>query len=250
MMSHELPELHHRGRTGLVYEGTPIHAPPSVHEDVWGVLRRHVPAGSKVLDIGAGSGAFSRRLLEARYHVHAVDLDDEGWSVAGVEIHRQDLNAATWDLAETEYDAAVAIEVVEHLENPTGFLRNISRLLRPGGKLLITTPNVLSVESRRRIVMHGQPSFFGPGLLFSAGHQALLPYWLLEDLLLKTGYRVCERVFIGRQPVVFRKGRPWQNYLIVPWVDLLLWTIGRGIPKEAGFASNVAYVVEPGGGGS
>lgn len=207
---------------------------------------QHLRPGLKVIELGAGSGAFSKRLLDAGCEVVAVDFDGSDWQAGQVPLILQDLNASKWVLPHKEYELAVAIEVIEHLENPLLFLRNVRLLLKPGGMLFLTTPNVISVESRRRMLVQGEPSFFGRGMLFKSGHLAILPYWLLEDIFLKEGYQVVLRAFIGRQRLVYRCGRQWWKYAVVPMIDLLLLMIGRGIPAEAGFATNVAYLIAPG----
>lgn len=235
----------HRGATGLSYDGLPIHASPLVHEEAFAVLAPYLSQGCRTVDLGAGSGAFTKRLADAGAVVEAVDLDPSDWSLPDVPLLVQDLNEPEWNLPEGRYDLAVAIEVVEHLENPSGFLRRVRRLLKPGGMLLITTPNVVSVASRRRFLLRGELAFFGAGLLFTAGHQTIVPFWLLEDLFRKESYCVVTRRFLSYQGLVRRPGRPLWKMVAVPPVDLALWLLGRGIPREAALATHVCYLVRP-----
>src|SRR5258708_38378540 len=54
------------------------------------------------------------------------------------------------------YDLVTAIEVIEHVESPTGFFRNVGRLLTPGGIAVITTPNVDSLPARTKFLITGK----------------------------------------------------------------------------------------------
>ncbi len=234
----------HRGDTGLSYRGLPIHAPPGVHEAVFSLMLSHVEPGQRVVELGAGHGAFARRLAQAGYVVEAVDfdVDTDRVPVDRFTFRHQDLNQEVWHLPARLYDAAVAVEVIEHVENPFLFVRNARRLLKARGVLIITTPNVLSVESRRRLLLEGRPAFFMPGGLFEAGHGCILPYWLLEDILRKEGYAVVERRFVGRQPVVMRPGRAWWKRAIVPLADAVIAALGVRIPGDAAFTTTLCAV--------
>jgi SAM-dependent methyltransferase len=237
----------HRGATGLSYDGIAIHASPHLHEEALAVLAPYLSRGCRIVDLGAGSGAFSKRLVDAGAVVEAVDSDPSDWALPDVPLIVQDLNELEWNLPDGRYDVAVAIEVIEQLENPSGFLRNARWLLKAGGLLLITTPNVVSLASRRRFLLRGELAFFGAGLLFAAGHQTILPFWLLEDLFRKESYCVIARRFLNQQGLVRRPGRPFWKMLVVPPVDLALWLLGRGVPREAALATHVCYLVRPDG---
>jgi len=237
----------HRRATGLSYDGLPIYASPHVHEEAFAVLAPFLSRGCRIVDLGAGSGAFSKRLADAGAVVEAVDSDPSDWALPDVPLLVQELNEPVWNLPARRYDVAVAIEVIEHLENPSGFLRNVRRLLEPGGMLLITTPNVVSLVDRRRFLLRGELAFFGAELVFTAGHQSILPFWLLEGLFRKESYCVIARRFLNQQGFVRRPGRPFWKMLVVPPVDLALWLLGRGIPREAALATHVCYLVRPEG---
>ena len=237
--------IRHRQEQNLRYRGLPVHAPPGVHEEAFVALSKYLSPGQSVIELGAGSGAFAKRLLDAGLTVHAVDFDPTGWALKSIPLLQQDLNAPTWNLPSARYDAAVAVEVLEHIENPSSFLQNVGRLLKSGGIFFLTTPNVVSVESRRRMLLRGELAFFGKQVLFDGGHLTILPYWLLEDVFAKENYRVVERVFVGKQALVFRAGRAWWKCAVVPLVDFLLLVVGIYIPSEAAFCTNVAYIAAP-----
>jgi SAM-dependent methyltransferase len=83
-----------------------------------------------------------------------VDLNSDARELLGDVFHVVDLGDGL-PFPDESFDCAVSLEGVEHLENPFLFLRELHRVLRPEGLLLLTTPNTVSVRSRIR--------FFGSG---------------------------------------------------------------------------------------
>jgi len=71
-----------------------------------------------------------------------------------VPFTKADLNQSI-PLPDNTYDAVVAIEVLEHLENHFRFLSELLRVTKPGGMLILTTPNVLSISSRWHFFIYG-----------------------------------------------------------------------------------------------
>jgi SAM-dependent methyltransferase len=233
----------HRSETGLKYRGITMHVPSQVHEGVLRMLLEVLPPPARVLDLAAGSGALTRRLLDEGYDVHAADMDLDGWSVPNIPLFRIDCNRKHWRLSPEPYRAILAVEVIEHLENPSLFLRTARQHLAGDGFLILTTPNVVSLQSRRRMLVSGEFAFFGRELLFAAGHRTPLPFWLLEDLLTSEGYKIVQRSFMGHQGMTLRPGRVVWKVFIVPFIDLTLMMIGRKIPPQANLATTVGYVV-------
>jgi SAM-dependent methyltransferase len=79
----------------------------------------------------------------------------------------------------------VSIEVIEHVEDQFGFLRELARVTKPGGFVVVTTPNVLNINSRLRAFTTGFPLLYDPLRLDShdprllGGHiHPISPYYL------------------------------------------------------------------------
>jgi 2-polyprenyl-3-methyl-5-hydroxy-6-metoxy-1,4-benzoquinol methylase len=126
---------------------------------VYSMIERVVEAKDlrgRVLDYGAGVGDLTRRLLAMdRFDsVSAADIMRAPADLARVNWIEQDLNEQIPD-AEGEYDVVIAAEVIEHLENPRFTVRELYRLLRPGGTVLISTPNNESWRSILAMLVRG-----------------------------------------------------------------------------------------------
>ena len=176
----------HRSETGRAYAGAEIHAGPGVHEAALEVLRERVPPGARVADLGSGSGALALRMQDAGYDVTAVDRDVSN-TPSRVKSLEADLNEEVPGLARGSFDAAVAVELVEHLDSPVAFLRTALELLVPGGWLLVSTPNVLHPYSRLKFLAKGTYFLFDEEDYWTTGHSTPLPRWLLEAHLKEAG---------------------------------------------------------------
>ncbi len=170
-LNQEIPELvrsrarsfetRFEGRSLQHYQGIPIFAAPGVHAYALQQLLAWMPAGARVLELGAGGGAMSQRLADAGYRVSACDLFAGNFTPADtIEFHVADLNGAFSSVIEGDWDAIVALELIEHLENPRHFLRECRRLLRPGGVLVLSTPNLANPVSQALFVRQGDFQWF------------------------------------------------------------------------------------------
>ena len=132
-----------------------VRAVPGTHELVVATALRHTPHGGRALDLGAGSGALTERLQGAGFHVTAADVTN--YFELDSEFLQIDLNDPTFDRHfDPGFDLITSVEVIEHLENPTGFLRCIERLLKPDGVVIVTTPNVENVAARIKYFWRGE----------------------------------------------------------------------------------------------
>ena len=103
-----------------------------------------VSDGERVLDVGCGEGEFAARLARAGAVVTAVDVAEEALRRAREAHPELDLRLiegeGEWDLPDSAFDVVWAGEVIEHVADTAGWLSEVRRVLRPGGRLLISTP--------------------------------------------------------------------------------------------------------------
>ncbi len=121
------------------------------------VLFRYVKPGMRAADLGAGPGAMAARLRALGCEVTAVDRNANGYEsdLPHVSLDFDQPNFAA-ELGPGSFDVVTAIEVIEHVESPIGFLRNLGRLLAPGGVAVVTTPNVDSLPARIKFLVAGK----------------------------------------------------------------------------------------------
>lgn len=143
------------------YRGVLIHADTSLHEQAIKHVRKFVPQGSSVLDLGAGAGAFSMRLVDNGYHVTALDIDPEKWVPKDIEFVKLNIDLGVSGSIDKVFDAVCCLEVIEHVENPWNLLREVYAVLKPGGYLILSTPNITSFVSRLNFLRTGQFHQFG-----------------------------------------------------------------------------------------
>ncbi len=130
---------------------------PGTQEKVLSILAA-MPRG-KLLDAPAGEGALAQRLMGV-HDITAVDLDEGFFRLHGqVPFRKVDLNSPL-PFEEASFDYVTCVEGIEHLENPFLCVREFARVLRPGGTLVITTPNIMSIKSRTRFLFYGYHDFF------------------------------------------------------------------------------------------
>jgi SAM-dependent methyltransferase len=124
---------------------------PDIYPKVMSLLPK---SPARILDAGAGHGRFCRLAADAGHRVEACDYDPALFQVAGVPFHQAELNDRI-PIADDTFDCVVSIEVLEHLENHARFIREVVRVTKPGGTIILTTPNVLSIQSRWHYFLYG-----------------------------------------------------------------------------------------------
>ena len=109
-----------------------------------------LPPG-RLLDIPSGDGAISEAARALGWNACELDL----FPRKGMKGVQADACAALPFRSGT-FDALVSLEGIEHFEDQTGFLRECARVLRPGGAMVLTTPNVMHLSSRVSAFWTGQ----------------------------------------------------------------------------------------------
>ncbi len=114
------------------------------------VMWLHAAQRGRLLDVGCGSGAFLRQMHDLGWQVCGVEPDAAAARVAR-EHYGLDVTCGTLEEASfpsRRFDAITMNHVVEHLPDPIVTLRECGRVLKPTGRLTITTPNVESLGRR------------------------------------------------------------------------------------------------------
>ena len=175
------------------------------------IIRRHVEPGARLLEYGAVPLLLTGALATLDYDVRAVDIQPARFAGAiaelGLDVARCDVEVEAVPFSQGEFDAVLFNELFEHLRiDPIFTLREVLRVLRSGGVLLLSTPNLRSFRGLRNLVLRNQGHAVSPGVyeqyekLETLGHMGhVREYTTREvgDFLGRLGFRVETLIYRG-----------------------------------------------------
>ncbi len=152
-----------------------------VYEMVAKAIAARYNGGGVLVDVGCGNGhlwPFVREHFDRYIGVDAVRYDGLPTEAEFIPL---DLDSGKAPLPEGLADVVCSVETIEHLENPRAFMRELVRLTKPGGWVIVTTPNQLSLLSKLTLILKNQFNAFqeAPGL-YPAHITALLEIDLIR----------------------------------------------------------------------
>ncbi|MGD9895793.1 MAG: class I SAM-dependent methyltransferase [Candidatus Methylacidiphilaceae bacterium] len=167
----------------------------AIYRAVLPLLRSHLPENGRYLDVGSGTGELIRRVCAGwKGTSFGCDYTSEWMKLPGQKVDVVDLNKDPLPYESSFFDLVSCTEVVEHLDDYRRLLREIFRVLQPGGILVLSTPNILNLKSRLRFLWFGFWNLFGP-LSFSRrirvdtdGHVTPVHYFHLAHALHEAGF--------------------------------------------------------------
>ncbi len=201
---------------------------PGIHDSVHRYVRRflHPQDNLKILDVGAGHGAFTKRLHEEGFSVEACDMYPEYFRFAEIQCRQADITKEL-PYEDERFDVLLLIEVMEHIHDHANLFSECHRILRKGGIMFFSTPNIMSLKSRVRFLFTGFFYAFKPvdhqnqdGLQ----HLSSLTVDQYTNLTLTSGFSRFETAIDKRQ-----KSSRWLSFLI-PFIWLS--TKHKGYPFE------------------
>jgi SAM-dependent methyltransferase len=180
------------------------------------------PAG-RVLDVPSGFGAFAAELRKrGQSDIHCLDI------LAAKDFRLQGVNYQQYDAAnplpfpDGHFDYVFSVEGIEHFESPWKFIKDLCRVLKPGGRLIITTPNTFSVDARLKYLISGYFPRFRP--LMQEPHKVMdqpvddahicpIYFWQLNFFLMQGGVSI-KRV----ETNAYLHKPQWAKRLLESWV--------------------------------
>jgi SAM-dependent methyltransferase len=165
-------------------------------------ILRNAPDPAVILDVGCGDGsALATAAIQNPAHRFAgIDWSADALRQArrrGLTVVRAAVSAPGLPVADGAADVVIMSELIEHLVDPDGAVAEVRRALRPGGSLLLSTPNLAAWYNRGLLAAGIQPVFsevslravFGrPGRVV-AGHLRLFTRRALTEFLTASGFR-------------------------------------------------------------
>lgn len=190
---------------------------------------------NKVVDVGCYNGFLCHLLHQFGYSMEGIDAvaDEtvpertEVMKRIGAPFHFANFNHLDpfQDCPKNHYSAAILGEVFEHILNhPLGLLSGILGILRPGGILILTTPNPHTLANALR-VLRGQGTIWGDQefatmpkvdangemISYEAIHYREYPQSLLVELMTRAGFEILKAEYLGSST---HPRQPWLNRLI------------------------------------
>jgi len=210
-----------RARQSLGISGDPIYR--AVAD---AVAERH-SGGGILIDVGCGAGNLWSYLRSRFDKYVGVDVVRYDGLPEQAEFHSIDLDTGRVPLPDAAGDVVVAVETIEHLENPRAFVRELTRLARPGGWVVVTTPNQLSLLSKMTLVLKNEFNAFQSG-----SYPAHLTALLEADLRRIGGECGWLDVAVaytrsGRIPGTARHWPQWLSHLVPRTLSDNVLVIGR-----------------------
>lgn len=244
--------------------------PAEVVLDALAAIPREQRGAVRILDVPCGHGVIALPLSLAGFHVTGCDLFPEVaqdvmdrltpaalpellrtyWSSSRpprlvgellaeppAELRKPALTAGDMTrplpYADASFDVAITLEGVEHIDTLEAFLKELRRVTRAGGRLFLSTPNILCLRSRLSYLLVGQrtlSTFIDEHTAVQArdgdrlyhGHVFLVDYFELRYLLHHSGFRIT-RMLASRLSLSSCLLAP----LLLPWVALLSWLAPR-----------------------
>lgn len=113
------------------------------HAPMLALIREHAPHGRRLLEVGTGAGLFLKAASRAGWEASGLELSGEGAAFArdrlGLDVRQERAEAMSFGAG--AFDVAVMFDVIEHLFDPRAVLEATRRALKPGGILVVSTPN-------------------------------------------------------------------------------------------------------------
>ncbi|NPV01305.1 MAG: class I SAM-dependent methyltransferase [Brevinematales bacterium] len=155
------------------------------------IMKTNPVKNPKIIDLGCGPGHLCKSIHEKGFPVIGVDISENSLKLVrekGIPTIKADLQEKL-PFKDDELDILVASEVVEHIFDTETFMSELKRVMKPGGSIIITTPNVASL-ARRFLLFFGKNPYLDYKLSGTAGHVRYFTFKNMRDFARQFGLKV------------------------------------------------------------
>ncbi len=217
----------------MTFHETDFQAPtrhnPYLHQKIVTALTA-LPKG-QVLDVPSGPGYLMRDLKALGFNGIAGEIDETLHCFKDLDYLKVDMTQA-FPFADSSFDYVTSIEGIEHIENHFFFLREVARILKPGGRLLLTTPNVHTLQSRWNFFISGFHNLAAKPIPLDTEN---IYFEHINPITFNQLYFYCEKAGLQVEALTthrLRSGSRLYYLLFYPFIKFGLWRACFGKEKD------------------
>jgi len=189
------------------------------------------------LDIGCGRGDLLRRIRDEWKPARLVGLDPIDWLQDDLRDDVTFHEVAAEDAVDLPAaDRVLLVEVIEHLEAPWTTLRAAARLVAPGGRLVVSTPNLATLRNRLELGLRGHLTSFRPD--YEPHISPALPH-VMSRILVEEGLSVEAPRYAAADVISLSKGRVWPEQIRTRYPALTSVSVVIGAHRAPAQTSSV-----------
>lgn len=170
------------------------------------------------LDVGCNRGSFTLKAAEkiGTNKIFAIEINKENVKLAmkkGIKVVEADLNNKL-PFKNNSFDIILANQVIEHLYFTDDFIKEIKRILKPNGYLIISSTNLAALHYRIMLLVGMQPVCLHPSVIHFGnflrgtitcgskwGHKSIFTYWALKEFLQHHRFKIIKKFSYGIYPL-------------------------------------------------
>ncbi|NMX21364.1 hypothetical protein C5S30_02780 [ANME-1 cluster archaeon GoMg4] len=150
--------------------------------------------GDRLLDIGCGDGTLGYFAKRNYKEVYGIDISDNALKIAerrGIITKKVNFNEEGLPFENYYFDAVTCLDVIEHVFEPRDIIKEINRVLKNGGSLVISAPNIRHLSHLFNLIIKGRfPKTSNDTEHWDGGHLHYFTFKDIEDILKEYGFRI------------------------------------------------------------